>query len=198
MRAEENCSHSKSMVFLDRDGVINQKLPGDGFVCRWEEFQFLPGSPEAIALLNRFSIPVVLVTNQRGISLGLYSEVDLQSLHARMTSALSTFGARLDAIYYCPHSKNDCRCRKPRTALFEQAFLDFPGSKEDRCVVVGDSLSDMQAAQTLGCKKVLISLEPTTVMEKAAQQGIAIDFCSASLLSAVEEYVLPQCRRNDR
>lgn len=179
------------VVFLDRDGVINRKLPGGRFVCQWSEFEFLPGAQEAIRTLNQSAIKAILVTNQRGVSLGLYSEVDLQRLHARMTAALNSRGARFDAIYYCPHSKNSCACRKPGTALFEQAFRDFPNAKPLASVVVGDSLSDMKAAQLLGCKKVLVGDGSGTVEQKARQAGIQIQFSSDSLLSAVRQYIIP-------
>src|SRR5215831_9764361 len=105
MEIPRKANEVEFVVFLDRDGVINRKLPGDRFVCHWGEFEFLPGAAEAICHLNYFGSRAIVVTNQRGISLGLYTEHDLEDLHARMMSALRSRGARIDAIYYCPHSK---------------------------------------------------------------------------------------------
>lgn len=179
------------VVFLDRDGVINRKLPEDHFVNTWEDFEFLPGAQEAISTLNRYDIKAILITNQRGISLGLYSEVELQEMHARMTSAMNASGARLDAIYYCPHSKASCECRKPGTALFQQAFRDFPGAAPSTSVLVGDSLSDMLAAQSLGCKKVFIAGTDSNVYARVREAGINTEFCTNSLLLAVRDYIIP-------
>ena len=179
----------RPLVFLDRDGVVNRKLPGDRFVCDWSEFEFLPGVHEAIRMLNQTAIRTILVTNQRGISLGLYTEVDLQRLHAQMTSSLTARGAKIDGIYYCPHSKDDCSCRKPGTALFEQAFQDFPGTTPSNSILVGDSASDMEAAQRLGCRKVLVA---KSFDYRICEKGVQVEFFSGSLLDAVKCYIIPQ------
>jgi D-glycero-D-manno-heptose 1,7-bisphosphate phosphatase len=178
------------VAFLDRDGVINRKLPGGRFVSGWAEFEFLPGVEQAIRLLNENDRRVILVTNQRGVSLGLYSENDLKHLHKQMTAALEKEGAFLDGIYYCPHSIGTCACRKPGIALFQQAFRDFAGTNPSASVVVGDSLSDMRAAQTLGSKKILIGDMRGTLRTKAEATGIQIDFFANSLLDAVQQYIL--------
>jgi len=134
---------------------------------------------------------VILVTNQRGISLGLYSEDDLLHLHKQMTAALKRHGAKLNGIYYCPHAAGACACRKPGIGLFEQAFRDFGEASPSRSVVVGDSLSDMQAAQKLGSMKILIGSIDRTMQSKARATRIQIDFIADSLLSAVQRYILP-------
>ncbi len=101
-------------VFLDRDGVINKKAPGEGYITRAEDFEFLPRTAEAIALLNRAGFLVIVVTNQRGIARRLYSQSDLAQIHDKMKNDLAAAGARLDAIYFCPHDKEPrCTCRKP-------------------------------------------------------------------------------------
>lgn len=191
MEISRKANEVEFIVFLDRDGVINRKLPGDRFVCHWDEFEFLPRAAQAIRTLNQFGCKTIVVTNQRGISLGLYTERDLQDLHARMMADLRSRGARIDAIYYCPHAKKGCLCRKPGTALFEQAFHDFPRANASTSIVVGDSLSDMQAAHALGCKKVLVTDHHGSVEEAARQQGIRIDFSGKSLIQAVEDFILP-------
>jgi D-glycero-D-manno-heptose 1,7-bisphosphate phosphatase len=178
-------------VFLDRDGVINRKLPDGRFVRCWSEFEFLPGVKEAVRLLNENGIRVIVVTNQRGIGLGLYSEDDLLHLHKQMTAALRKHGAKLNGIYYCPHAEGACACRKPGIGMFEHAFRDFGDAAPSRSVVVGDSLSDMQAAQKLGAMKVLIGSIDRTMQAKARATRIHIDFVADSLLSAVQRYILP-------
>jgi D-glycero-D-manno-heptose 1,7-bisphosphate phosphatase len=183
---------SRFTVFLDRDGVINRKLPKGRFVCRWDEFEFLPHVPKSIRLLKKNKLTTILVTNQRGVSLGLYTEGELLKLHRRMSAALRRHRAPLDGIYYCPHAAGVCDCRKPGIGLFRQAFLDFPDTDPTRSVVVGDSISDMQAAHHLGCEKVLIDDGAGTVAAEAQKCGIQIEYCADSLLVAVQRYILPR------
>ena len=90
-------------VFLDRDGVINQRPPEGDYITRWEDFHILPGVAEGIALINRAGFSVIVVTNQRCVAKGLMTEADLQQMHERMTGDLARAGAKIDATYYCPH-----------------------------------------------------------------------------------------------
>jgi D-glycero-D-manno-heptose 1,7-bisphosphate phosphatase len=143
-------------VFLDRDGVINRKPPRGGFVTCWEEFDLLPEVPEAIAALNRAGRKVLVVTNQRGVALGLYSLDELSKLHERMQKLLAARGAHVDGIYVCPHEAGQCECRKPQIGLFEQAFRDFPNATPANSVVIGDSLRDIEAGRKLGMRTILI------------------------------------------
>jgi D-glycero-D-manno-heptose 1,7-bisphosphate phosphatase len=115
-------------VFLDRDGGINRKLAESEYVGRWDKFEILPGIETAIAALNRSTRKVIVVTNQRGIALGHYTAADVDSLHRQLQRHLAEHDARIDALYFCPHDKNECNCRKPKTGLFEDAFMDFPGA----------------------------------------------------------------------
>jgi D-glycero-D-manno-heptose 1,7-bisphosphate phosphatase len=106
-------------VFLDRDGVINRKLPEGCYVTRIEDFELLPGAAQAVAKLNANGLTVILVTNQRAIGLDLMTQPELDQLHKHLRQRLAAHGARLDAIYYCPHdpSHRPCTCRKPETRL---------------------------------------------------------------------------------
>lgn len=115
------------------------------------------GLASAIALLNQASRAVIVVTNQRGIALQRLSESDLLRLHEDLQSHLDSFGAHLDAIYYCPHDYDQCDCRKPATGMFEQAFRDFPGTCPKNSVMIGDSDSDIVAGNTLGMKTILLT-----------------------------------------
>lgn len=179
-----------STVFLDRDGVIN-RLRSD-YVLSWDTFTFLPGAKEAIALLNAVGLRVVVVTNQRAVARGLLSDNALAIIHARMRAELAEAGATLDAVYVCPHDKAICDCRKPGVGLFLQAQRDFPTIAFDRSVVIGDSLSDMQAGSRLGCRLLLVTetgcaTEHANDNAKLAVQkaGIALDGCAPTLYEAV-------------
>jgi D-glycero-D-manno-heptose 1,7-bisphosphate phosphatase len=142
-------------IFLDRDGVINRKRDDD-YVKRWSEFEFLPRVQEALQLLTQAGARLIIVTNQRGIARGWMTEADLHDIHARMQTELEAAGARIAAIYYCPHDKDQCDCRKPGVGLFLQAQRDFPDLEFAKAVLIGDSASDMEAGAKLGCRHILL------------------------------------------
>ena len=141
-------------VFLDRDGLINRKLENN-YVKSWDEFQFLPGVIEAIKAINEKGYLVIVVTNQRGIAKGLMTEKDLENIHRRMIEELKKHGARIDDIFYCPHDISDnCNCRKPKSGMLLQAQkkwdIDLAPS-----YIIGDSNSDIEAGQQVGCRGIL-------------------------------------------
>lgn len=176
-------------VFLDRDGVLNRKLPEGAYVSDWAQFQWLPGAVEAIGRMNRAGLTVIVVSNQRGIALGQVSVEQLELIHDQMRSHLARHGARLDAIYYCPHDQGECNCRKPGIGLFEQAKKDFPQVNADNSAVIGDSLSDIQAGRRLGMRTIFIQGEPDR--QKAGAQAAAslAGEVADSLLQAVEKHL---------
>lgn len=143
-------------LFLDRDGVINRRLP-DEYVRSWSEFEFLPEALDAIARFSAIFRRVFVVTNQRGIGRGLMSEADLIEIHRRMLDAVREHHGRIDRIYHCPHDLDArCDCRKPEIGLALRARADFPEVNFARALMVGDSKSDMQFAARAGMKKVWI------------------------------------------
>jgi D-glycero-D-manno-heptose 1,7-bisphosphate phosphatase len=174
-------------VFLDRDGVINRKKPEPHYVTSWEEFEFLPGALEGLAALTRSGAHIVVVTNQRGIARGVYTEETLADMHARMKAAVEASGGRIDAIYYCPH-EGECDCRKPLTGMFERAAREIPGVDLAEAIVIGDAMCDLEAAARLGCPAVLVASgeRKREILEKAARQGVPVERCAASLLEASE------------
>lgn len=143
-------------IFLDRDGVVNEKMPEGSYVTTWDEFHLLPGVPEAIASLNRAGMRVIVVSNQRGIALGKYSERDVEAIHANLQKLLQAEGAHVDAFYFCPHDKRQCNCRKPLPGMFEQARQEFPDIDATESVMIGDSLSDIEFGRRLGMKTIFI------------------------------------------
>jgi D-glycero-D-manno-heptose 1,7-bisphosphate phosphatase len=143
-------------AFLDRDGTINVKAPEGEYVERPAEVRLLPGAAEAISALNAAGIPVIVVTNQRGIALGRMTEDDLERVHERLASLLAEKGARVDGWYHCPHDKGACECRKPGTALLERAAREH-GFELTRSVLIGDSESDVEAGRRVGAKTVLLT-----------------------------------------
>jgi len=143
-------------IFLDRDGVINRKMPEGEYVTSWGNFELLPGVPEAIAKLNRAGLRVLVVSNQRGVALGLYTAADVHAIHAGMQNVLAGFGAHIDGFYFCPHDKHECNCRKPLPGLFEQAQAQFSEIQPESSLMIGDSLSDIEFGRNLGMKTIFI------------------------------------------
>jgi D-glycero-D-manno-heptose 1,7-bisphosphate phosphatase len=176
---------SLKTVFLDRDGVINRKMPEGQYVTGWQHFDLLPGVPEAIARLNRAGLRVLVVTNQRGIALGLYTAEDVVHIHARLQEELAERGARIDGFYFCPHDKRECNCRKPLPGLFEQAQADFPEIAPAASVIIGDSLSDIEFGRNLGMRAVFIEGDPEHRKAGAERAAELAGSVSSSLPDAV-------------
>lgn len=105
-------------VFLDRDGVLNEKMPEGSYVTSCEELHLLPGVEEAIARLNNAGLRVVVVSKQRGIALGLYTVANVNAIHSALQDSLAKHGAHVDGFYFCSHDKGQCNCRKPKPGLY--------------------------------------------------------------------------------
>ena len=142
------------LVILDRDGTINRA--SDEFVKSPEEWHPLPGALEAISRLNHAGFHVVLATNQSGLGRGLFDMAALNAVHSHMLKSLAAVGGRIDAIFYCPHAPDEgCACRKPAAGLLQQIEERY-GVSLKGVPYVGDSLRDMQAAQTAQCAPHLV------------------------------------------
>lgn len=142
----------KKVILMDRDGVINKKMPPHEYVLRWEEFEFLPGAIEGVKLLKEAGFTLVLITNQQGIGKELMTDGDLIHIHNKMLSALVRKGAKIDYIYYCPHlQEENCACRKPKPGLVEKAAREI-GFEPKKTVLIGDDETDRLLAKNVGAK----------------------------------------------
>ncbi len=145
-----------SCLFLDRDGVINTRIPGE-YVQSVEQFTFEPRVLEAMGLLRPLFERVVVVTNQAGIGKGLMTEADLALVHAHLQAEATANGCPLDALYHCPNLATDLApCRKPEIGMGMWAKRDFPEIDFEHSWMVGDSVSDIEFGQRLGMKTALI------------------------------------------
>lgn len=150
---------ARKTVFLDRDGTINVPTGRPStYVASWEDFEFLPGALEAIALLTAKGYRVCVVTNQRGVSRGVLDAGELARIHSNMMRAVERAGGRVEGVYVCPH-EGGCGCRKPEAGLFEQAGRDAPVDK-GRSYMVGDARTDMQAALRYGVAPIFLGEDP--------------------------------------
>ena len=168
-------------VFLDRDGVINRRRPDH--VKSWEEFEFLPGSLDALASLRQAGVRVIVITNQSVVGRGLITEEDLERIHRRMVEVVESGGGRIDRIYACPHAPElHCACRKPGTELFQRASAEL-GIDLRTSFMVGDSETDVLAAKAAGSRPVLVSEAPG---EHAADCSVVRDLSEAVQLIAAQ------------
>jgi D-glycero-D-manno-heptose 1,7-bisphosphate phosphatase len=147
-------------VFVDRDGTINVEKE---FLYLPEEFQFIPGAPEALRLLNEAGFRVIVVTNQSGIARGYYDEAAVERLHRHMDGELSRFGARVDAYYFCPHHPEygigeylrECDCRKPMDGMLRRGAAELAVNLKGS-FMIGDRLADMEAGLKAGCRAIMV------------------------------------------
>ena len=152
-------------VFLDRDGVLNEEVD---LLFRVEQLRLIPGSARAVRALNRAGIPAIVVTNQPVVARNLCSEEELCRIHEALGDLLfREAGARLDAVYYCPHHPETphpdgnpayripCTCRKPNTGMLTRAAGEF-GLDLARCILVGDTTRDMETGGRAGMTTLLV------------------------------------------
>ncbi|MFQ5681420.1 MAG: D-glycero-alpha-D-manno-heptose-1,7-bisphosphate 7-phosphatase [Candidatus Omnitrophota bacterium] len=150
---------SRRVIFLDRDGVIN-RYPGDrDYVTNLSEFRFLPRALAAIARLTQGGFRIFVVSNQAGISKGLYSPAALKEITGYMLKRVEGAGGRICRVYYCRHRDSDnCSCRKPKPGLIYRALREngIGRSALRGAFFVGDSLTDVAAARNVGLRSILV------------------------------------------
>lgn len=139
---------------------MNEKLREGRWVASWNDFHVLPGVPEAIGRLNRAGLRVIVVSNQRGVALGLFPAAAVESIQTGFQNLLEAHGAYVDAFFYCPHDRLECNCRKPLPGMFEQARGQFPEINATTSAMIGDSLPDIEFGRRLGMLTVFIEGAP--------------------------------------
>jgi len=144
-----------NLIILDRDGVIN--FDSDQFIKNPGEWKPIPGSLEAIARLNQAGYRVAVATNQSGVGRGLFDMATLNAIHDKMHKSCALVGARIDAVFFCPHAAEaNCLCRKPKTGMLEEIAARYNLGSLKNVPTVGDSLRDLQSAAMLGAKPYLV------------------------------------------
>jgi len=146
----------KPAVFLDRDGVLNKDL---GYVIKPKEFYWIDGAIETIKYINKMNFFVFIISNQSGLARGYFSEIDIENLHNWINKELLKNDAKIDKFYYCPHHHEGiikeysftCSCRKPKPGMILNAFDEWPIIKS-KSFLIGDKISDIQAAKYAGIK----------------------------------------------
>lgn len=155
-------------VFLDRDGVINCRPAQGEYIHTWAEFRLIPSVVDWIRLFNALDFLVVVVTNQRGVALGLVDPVELTRIHDNMKQELLGLGARIDDIFCCVHQEDACDCRKPRPGMVMAAArkwdIDLTQS-----VLIGDSARDKELA--VACGMAFVAVHEGNVIERISEEA---------------------------
>ena len=142
-------------LLLDRDGTINVHIV-DGYVQSWDDFEFIPGVFEALKNFSEHFKHIFVVTNQRGVGKGIFSEQELRAIHEKMCDKIAANGGRIDKIYYCTAlSESDVR-RKPGRGMFDDIIHDYPDITPSKCLMLGDGNVDMEFAKNSGIVGVKI------------------------------------------
>ncbi len=140
-------------VFLDRDGTIAEEV---GYLNHATRFRMFPFVAAVVRRLSESGLPVIVVTNQSGVGRGYFPESLVHTVNELMTQQLAKAGARIDAIYYCPHtSAENCRCRKPKTGMLERAAKEHALDVQ-RSFVVGDRYGDIELARNARARSILV------------------------------------------
>ncbi len=174
-------------VFIDRDGTMNIEA---GYIDHPDNFSLYPFVSQAVRLLNAHGFLVIVLTNQAGVGRGYFGEDNVETLHSKMRSELSKGGAKLDAVYYCPHhtsSKDpkyavDCGCRKPKTGMVDKALSELPVDTE-RMFIIGDKMSDIKLGKKTGCRTYLV--KTGYGLREAEKNPDGADVITENILTAV-------------
>lgn len=177
MRSSTSC---KRAVFLDRDDTLIRDVR---YLSDPALIEPLEGAFDAVKIINNLGLPAIVVTNQSGIARGLFDEERLASIHERLLDLFRENGARIDAIYYCPHHPDgvveryrmECGCRKPAPGMLIRAGADF-GLDLERCFLIGDKAHDIEAIHRVGGTGILLGKDPG---------GEAPEYTAQSLMDAV-------------
>lgn len=177
------------VIFLDRDGVINYDSPH--YIKSWDEYEFLPGSLEAMVALSRAGYHLILITNQSMIGRGMVPLAVLENMHHRMRKAVESAGGSVFDIFYCPHHPDDdCDCRKPEPGMIFQAKTRH-GIDLLRSVMIGDNAKDVLCGQNAGCGATVLVQTGSGVEAQKNLAGIgAAPTATVADLSAAAKMIL--------
>lgn len=179
-------------IFLDRDGTINEDAE---YLSDPNELKLIPGSGEAIRLINEAGLLAVVLTNQSGVARGYFPESQVDIVNGHLDLLLAQSKAKVDAYYYCPHHPSkgnapylmECDCRKPKTGMIEKAVKEL-GIDPEASYMVGDKLSDLEMASKAGAKGILVRTgygeeTESTLLKESSKTSYKV---TSNLLSAVQ------------
>jgi len=176
------------IIFLDRDGVIN-KFPGLGnYVTRVKDFHFIPGSLTAIRQLTGMGYAIFIVSNQAGVSRGVYSQKKLDQITKHMMTDVKKSGGKITKVFYCTHTQHhNCDCRKPKIGSIKEAMslVNKTLKHAQKSFFVGDTNTDIEAGNNAGCRTILV-LSGKDNRRATRTWKVKPDFVAQNLLEAVK------------
>ena len=180
---------SRPAVFLDRDGTLIEEA---GYLDRLERLVFYPFSVDAVRLLNRTTLAVVVVTNQAGVARGIFHESFVADAHRHVSETLARGSAKVDGFYYCPHHPEAsieayriaCDCRKPQPGLLRRAARELQLDLS-RSFVIGDRWHDLQAGAAVGARGILVRTGYGRTEEAAPRRDLTPAAVVDNLIEAV-------------
>jgi D-glycero-D-manno-heptose 1,7-bisphosphate phosphatase len=153
------------LVIIGRDGILNRFR--EDHVKEPPEWEPLPGALEAVAKLNHAGWHVVVATNQAGIGRGMIDMQSVNAVHLHMMKMLAAKGGRLDAVFFCPHTRDDhCDCRKPLPGMMHDIAQRY-GADLKNVPMVADTLRDLEAARAAGCPPHLVKTGRASLVTEA-------------------------------
>jgi D,D-heptose 1,7-bisphosphate phosphatase len=179
------------VVFIDRDGTLIKERD---FISDIGQVELIPGAAKALRILRQLGIKTVVVSNQSGVARGLLTESQVRLVNNHILRLLRKEGAEPDAVYYCPHHpayggqkyRRNCNCRKPATGMIKRAQKELSLSANSS-YVIGDKLSDMELANKMKFKGILLKTGyGKQEISATGDRLVKLDFVAANLLRAVE------------
>jgi len=176
----------EKVVFLDRDGVINED--SDAYVKSWDEFHFIPGSLEALRLLRENGYRVIVITNQSAVGRGLITMKNLMNMHIKMRWEIRKAGGNILDVFFCPHRPDEkCDCRKPEPGLIFQAQDEY-GMNLPKTVMVGDNSKDVLVGKNAGVGRTILVMTGSgaKAQNELVRKGTPPDYVADDLLDAAK------------
>jgi len=176
----------EKFVFLDRDGVINED--SSEYVKSWDEFHFIPGSLEALQLLNKKGYCVIVITNQSAVGRGMITMKTLMNIHILMRKEIQKAGGKILDVFFCPHRPDEnCPCRKPEPGLIFQAREEY-GINIPKAVMVGDNAKDIMVGKRAGVGRTVLVMTGcgAKAQNELMNKGTPPDYVAEDLLDAVK------------
>jgi D-glycero-D-manno-heptose 1,7-bisphosphate phosphatase len=163
---------SQRFLLLDRDGILNENRPD--YVKNIHEYRFYPDALEALSLLNKNKVAVILISNQSGLNRGLIDWNNFWAMHEGMLRGVEESGGNILAAFYCPHRPDEhCTCRKPAPTMILTACRFF-GVKPHETSFMGDHETDIEAARRAGCKGIRICRNGSALSTDTCKSGESV------------------------
>ena len=190
VKSKKNLKSGRKAVFLDRDGTIIKQVE---LMHSVEELHLLPGAARAISALNKLGFLVVVVTNQPVVARGIIGPKEIDNIHAVLIERLNGKGAKIDAVYFCPHHPEAtmpeyrlrCRCRKPEPGMILKGLKKL-NINPKKSFMIGDALIDVVSGQKAGLKTILVKSGPGHARLDEKYKNTKPDFTVKNLAQAVK------------